>query len=139
MRETKEYKECLEFYKKIIEKGFLKDLNISSTKQEIYEYDEGEEFKWVVKKFGWYDLLLEIRVEYHNIGYLINNPKITKTQYKRNKVTKCCYIYSVKQNKRCLDPLFLEAKEKKKPIQFIYKDLWFRDFSMKNVLFFTKI
>ena len=78
--ETKKYRESLLFFNEIVEKGLLNDLNISSKDEEIKVYQIDEEFKWVVRK-TYLDDFLEIRVEYHNMRYLLDNPKITKKEY----------------------------------------------------------
>ena len=136
--ETKKYRESLLFFNEIIEKGFLNDLHISSKEEEIKVYQIDEEFKWVVRKTYLSDFL-EIRIEYHNMRYLLQNPKISKKEYNKRKVTKNCYVYLVGQNKPYLAPELLKSKYNKQHIQFIHNDYWFKDFCKKNVCTFTKI
>ena len=137
--ETKKYKESLLFFNEIIEKGFLNDLNIASRDEEIKIYQVNEEFKWVVKKH-YMNEYLEIRIEYHNMRYLIDNQKnMTKKEYNKRKVTKNCYVYLVEQNKPYLASGLLKSKYNKQFIQFIHNEYWFNDFNMKNEFSFTKI
>ena len=137
--ETKKYRESLLFFNEIIEKGFLNDLNISSKDEEIKVYQIDEEFKWVVKK-TYLDDFLEIRIEYHNMRYLLDNQKnMTKKEYNKRKVTKNCYVNLVNQNWNNLDTGLIKSKYNKQHIQFIHNDYWFKDFCMKNEFSFTKI
>ena len=137
--ETKKYQDSLLFFNDIINNGYLKELDLDNEDEEIKVYPINEEFKWVVKK--WYiGNALEIKVEYHNLRYLMDNQKnITKKEFNRRKVTKSCYIYSVKQNLQYLPSNLINTKYNKKHIQFIHDELWFKDFRMRNEICFIKI
>ena len=96
-------------------------------------------FKWVVKKF-YVGNALEIKVEYHNLRYLMDNKKdMTKKEYNRRKVTKSCYIYYLKQNLQHLPSNLIYTKYNKKNVQLIHDELWFKDFRMWNEICFIKI
>ena len=137
--ETKKYQESLLFFNDIINNGYLKELNLDNEDEEINVYPINDEFKWAVKKF-YIGNALEIKVEYHNLRYLMDNQKnMTKKEFNRRKVTKSCYIYFVKQNLQYLPSNLINTKYNKKHIQFIIDELWFKDFRMRNEICFIKI
>lgn len=143
--ETKKYQTSLYFFNKIINSNILDMIDFTNKEEQIIIKPEDEEFNWAIKKGkteenGYY----EIKVEYNNISYLnTNKSKMTIKEMNKRKITYNCFLYDI--NKRFDNSSHLPSKEllKKKygkeKIEFIYNDFWFKNFEVKNCIFFIKL
>jgi hypothetical protein len=145
--ETKKYQTSIIFFNKIIHSNILDMIDITNKEEQIYIKPENEEFKWTIRKSktqenGYY----EIKVEYNNIKYLEENrKKMNNKEYNKKKLTYDCYIYDKnikhENSKNTLSTSLIKLKYDKKKIEFLYNDYWFKEFKVKDCVFFinTKI
>jgi hypothetical protein len=145
--ETKKYQTSIIFFNKILHSNILNLIDITNKEEQIYIKPENEEFKWAIMKSktqenGYY----EIKVEYNNIKYLEENRKtMNNKEYNKKKFTYECYIYDKnfkhENSNNTLSTSLMKLKYDKKKIEFLYNDYWFKEFKVKDCVFFinTKI
>ena len=85
------------FFNMIKETNYLDEFNFFSNETEKKIFNNGD-FRWTIIKEN-YDNEIEIRIQYTNIYYLLNNnsnEKFLKTKYNKEKIIWKCDIYETK-------------------------------------------